>query len=76
MCIRDRDEWVGKTEVTDVYCVEEGSVVLSRQVRILKESEYPGIRLRTEDVYKRQVMKESRKSSRLWTRPRDVWMPM
>ena len=47
-CAEIEDEWVGKTEVTDVYCVEEGSVVLSRQVRILKESEYPGIRLRTE----------------------------
>ena len=46
-CAEIEDEWVGKTEVTDVYCVEEGSVVLSRQVRILKESEYPGIRLRT-----------------------------
>ena len=47
-CAEIEDEWVGKTEVTDVYYVEEGSVVLQRQVRILKESEYPGIRLRTE----------------------------
>lgn len=45
---RIEDEWAGTTEVTDIYRVEEGEVVLSRQVRILKESGYPGIRLRTE----------------------------
>ena len=33
---------------TDIYRTEEGSVVLSRQVRILRESGYPGMRLRTE----------------------------
>ena len=33
---RIEDEWAGTTEVTDIYRVEEGEVVLSRQVRILK----------------------------------------
>lgn len=47
-CAEIDDEWAGKTEVTDIYRTEEGSVVLSRQVRILRESGYPGIRLRTE----------------------------
>ena len=47
-CTEIDDEWAGKTEVTDIYRTEEGSVVLSRQVRILRESGYPGMRLRTE----------------------------
>lgn len=30
-CTEIDDEWAGKTEVTDIYRTEEGSVVLSRQ---------------------------------------------
>lgn len=49
-CTEIDDEWAGKTEVTDIYRTEEGSVVLSDRVRILRESGYPGMQPSNGDI--------------------------
>lgn len=78
-CTEIDDEWAGKTEVTDIYRTEEGSVVLSRQVRILRESGYPGMRLRTEISLlpeKKNAFEDLRYFARRQSMTRMIWMRM